>query len=122
LERFVAVLLEHYAGALPLWLSPVQVKVLPVSDTAAAYAAQAAAVLRQKGIRAVVDDTKETLGKKIRLAKTEKIPYLAVVGKKEEAQGTLAVEERGGGRTEEAPEEFAARLAQAVRGRANTPL
>ncbi len=121
LERFIAVLLEHYAGALPLWLSPVQVKILPISDEAASYAARVEEALRQKGIRTVVDGSKETLGKRIRLAKEEKVPFLAVVGNKEASRGTLAVETRGAGRTEEKMEDFAARVAEAVRTRANIP-
>ncbi len=94
LERFMGVMIEHFAGAFPLWLSPVQVKVLPISEHEAGYARAAFDALRQAGIRAEFDDTNETLGKKIRNAKTDRIPYLLVIGKSEVGSGTVTLEGR----------------------------
>ena len=96
LERVFAFLIEHYAGAFPLWLSPVQVKVLPVSDKHTDYAHKVLTDLKAAGIRAEIDNANESLGKKIRNAKNEKIPYLLVMGDKEVDAGTVSVEGRGG--------------------------
>lgn len=93
-ERFMAFLIEHYAGVWPLWLSPVQVKVLPVSEKHAAYGMEVYRALKEAGIRAELDDANESLGKKIRNAKTEKVPYLFVVGDKEVESKTVTVENR----------------------------
>ncbi|MFH1187842.1 MAG: threonine--tRNA ligase [bacterium] len=84
-ERFIGVLIEHYAGAFPLWLSPVQVKILPVSDKFIDYANSIVAKLREKNIRVEVDGRSESLGKKIRESEMQKIPYMVVVGEKEQA-------------------------------------
>ena len=102
IERFVAVLLEHTGGILPLWLSPVQVKVLPVSEKHASYADEVCATLRAADIRAEVDSANESLGKKIRNAKKEKIPYLLVVGDKEVEAKTVSVESRDAGKQDAA--------------------
>jgi threonyl-tRNA synthetase len=96
IERSLAFLIEHYAGAFPLWLAPVQVKVLPVSEKHNAYAGTVLRSLSEAGVRAEVDDANDSLGKKIRNAKTGKVPYLFVVGEKEEAAGTVSVESRTG--------------------------
>lgn len=96
LERFMGVMIEHFAGAFPLWLSPVQVKVLPVSEKHNEYGMNVRNMLRDAGLRAEIDDANESLGKKIRTAKTEKIPYLFVVGEKEESSQTVSVESRTG--------------------------
>ena len=96
IERFVAVLLEHLEGKLPLWLSPVQVKVLPVSEKHATYASDIAKELREVSIRVELDDSNETLGKRIRNAKTEKVPYLLVVGDDEVSGKTATLEGRKG--------------------------
>ena len=98
IERFTAVLLEHLAGVLPLWLSPVQARVLPVSEKHNAYADEVFAALRTASIRADVDYANESLGKKIRNAKTEKIFYLLVVGDKEVEAKTISVESRDAGK------------------------
>jgi threonyl-tRNA synthetase len=98
IERFTAVLLEHTAGVLPLWLSPVQTRVLPVSEKHNAYAKEVADALRAANIRADIDDANESLGKKIRNAKTEKIPYLLVVGDKEVEAKTISVDSRDYGK------------------------
>ena len=94
IERFLSVLIEHLGGAFPLWLSPVQVKVLPVSEKHVVYANEILAELRAANIRAEVDDANESLGKKIRNAKTEKIPYLLVVGDKEVEAKTISIDSR----------------------------
>lgn len=93
-ERFVGVLLEHTAGELPLWLAPVQVKVLPVSEKFLAYAEEVLRALQVAGIRAEVDRSDEKLGKKIRLAEQEKVPLVWVVGAKEAESRTVAVRDR----------------------------
>ncbi len=95
LERFIGILIEHYAGAFPLWLSPVQVKILPIStDKHLDYAKGVLKNLKDSKIRAELDLSNESLGKKIRQAKIEKIPYLIVIGDKEKESGTLTVEGR----------------------------
>ncbi|MEK9176715.1 MAG: threonine--tRNA ligase, partial [Patescibacteria group bacterium] len=96
LERFIGILIEHYAGAFPLWLSPIQVRVLTVSEKHEEYGRKVLAELKGAHIRAELDDANESLGKKIRNAKTEKIPYLLVVGDKEVESGTVTVEGREG--------------------------
>ncbi|HWA32198.1 MAG TPA: threonine--tRNA ligase, partial [Candidatus Paceibacterota bacterium] len=94
IERFMSVLIEHVAGAFPLWLAPVQVKVLPISDKQLDYAKGVFEKLKEAGIRAELDESNESLGKKVRQAKTEKVPYLAVIGDKEKESGTVTVESR----------------------------
>jgi threonyl-tRNA synthetase len=94
-ERFFALLVEHYAGAFPTWLAPVQVRVLPVRDDHAPYAQQVRALLAEAGVRAEADDAGEPLGARIRRAKLEKVPYLLVVGDSDVANGTVGVNARG---------------------------
>ncbi|HLU42627.1 MAG TPA: threonine--tRNA ligase [Microthrixaceae bacterium] len=94
-ERFFAVLLEHYAGAFPTWLAPVQVAVLPVSDAHAEYAAEVAGRMRARGFRVEVAAADETLGNRIRRAKGEKLPYVLVVGDDDVANRTVGVNPRG---------------------------
>jgi threonyl-tRNA synthetase len=93
-DRFMGILTEHYAGAFPVWLSPVQARVLPVSEKHNEYAREVLGMLKNAGVRADVDDANESLGKKIRNGKTEKIPYLLVVGDKEAGDGTVTAESR----------------------------
>ena len=95
-ERFFGVLLEHFAGAFPAWLAPVQARVLPVRDDHEAYATQVQDDLRVAGIRVDVDEANEKLGNRFRKAKTEKIPYVLVVGDDDVANGTVGVNPRGG--------------------------
>ena len=97
IERFIGVITEHFAGAFPTWLSPVQVKVLPITDRAAAYADEVAAKLDAQGFRVEVDHRNEKIGKKIREAQLEKIPYMLVVGDKEAESGQVAVRARSKG-------------------------
>jgi threonyl-tRNA synthetase len=96
-ERFVALLIEHYAGAFPLWLSPVQAVVLPIADRHAAYARTVRDRLVAAGLRAELDERQEKIGYKIREAQLQKIPYMLVTGDREAAEGTVAVRSRSGG-------------------------
>jgi threonyl-tRNA synthetase len=94
-ERFMAVLIEHYAGALPTWLCPEQVRVIPVTDGHLSYAGEVAAECEALGLRAEVDDSGEKMGALIRRARLAKIPYVLVVGDKDVAGGTVGVNRRG---------------------------
>jgi threonyl-tRNA synthetase len=96
-ERFIGFLLEHYAGKFPIWLAPVQVKVLPISDKYLPYAMEVKAKLRKQGIRVEVDDRNEKVGKKIREAELAKVPYMFVVGEKEMQENTVSVRRQGKG-------------------------
>jgi len=91
-ERLIGFLIEHYAGHFPVWLSPIQVKILPISEKQMAYAQEIYTELLANDIRAELDDSNESLGKKIRGAKTKKIPYLIIVGEKEMADKKITVE------------------------------
>ncbi len=95
LERFFGILIEHYGGAFPAWLAPVQVVVTPISEHQASYALQVASRLRGAGFRVEVDEANEKLGYKIRHWKTQKVPYILVAGKQEVADGTVNVNQRG---------------------------
>ena len=95
-ERFVAILTEHFAGAFPTWLAPVQARVLPISEKHAAYAQQVYARLRQARVRAELDDRNEKLGYRVRDAQVRKVPYVLVVGEREAQNGTASVRARGG--------------------------
>jgi threonyl-tRNA synthetase len=97
IERFIGILTEHYAGAFPLWLAPVQVTVLPITDRARDYAKQVAEQLEQSGFRAETDLRNEKIGYKIREAQLQKIPYMLVLGDKEVEAGLVAVRTREGG-------------------------
>lgn len=94
LERCAAILIEHYAGAFPTWLSPVQARVLPIGEAHAELARDACERLKEAGIRAEIDESGESLGKKVRDAKTQKIPYLLVIGDAEVAAGAASLEGR----------------------------
>ncbi len=96
IERFIGVITEHFAGAFPAWLAPVQVKVLPVTDRAEEYAAQAAAKLDAQGFRVEVDGRNEKIGKKIREATLEKVPFMLVVGDRDMENGTVSPRRRSG--------------------------
>ncbi|MFZ2831805.1 MAG: threonine--tRNA ligase [Minisyncoccia bacterium] len=95
LERFMGVMIEHFAGAFPLWLSPVQVKILPISEKFAEYAKKVYKEISDAGMRVEIDDSAESLGKRIRTAKIEKNPFILVLGEKEVEAGTVTVEVRG---------------------------
>ena len=93
-ERFIGFLIEHFGGNFPVWLAPLQVKVLPVSDKFNEYAQEVATELFNKGVRVKVDDSKEGLGKKIRTAELAKVPYMLIVGEKEVAESKVSVRSR----------------------------
>lgn len=90
----MGVLIEHYAGAFPLWLAPVQVEMVPIADRHIPYASEVAAELRAAGFRVEVDEGNERMNKKIRSAQLQKIPYMLVVGDKEAEEGTVSVRTR----------------------------
>lgn len=94
IERFLGIITENYAGAFPVWLAPVQIKFLPISDKQLAYAEDTARRLKKAGLRVEVDTSSEKIGYKIRKAQMEKVPYMAIVGDKEMAAGTISVRER----------------------------
>ncbi|MEK7639460.1 MAG: threonine--tRNA ligase [Patescibacteria group bacterium] len=111
LERFIAVLIEHLGGNFPLWLSPVQLAVIPVSDTHNTYAREVAEVLRKQNFRVELDDSNEGMGKKIREAKKMKLPYFIVIGDKEVEAKTITLESRDtGGSTTMTPAELLVKL------------
>jgi len=93
-ERFFGILLEHYAGAFPVWLAPVQAAVLPITDRQVEYARQVAGRLKQAGVRVMVDDRNEKVNLKIREAQLQKIPYMLVVGAREAESGAVSVRNR----------------------------
>lgn len=118
LERFFGCLIEHYAGAFPVWLSPVQAILLPITDAQNGYALEAAGKMRERGLRVEVDSRNEKVGFKIREAQMQKIPYMLVVGEKEEKDGTVSVRERGGENTGPIDkEEFIEKTLEKIRAR-----
>lgn len=102
LERFTAVLIEHLGGNFPLWLAPEQIRIIPVADVHKEYAGEVHAALKAIGLRATLDDGKDSMGKKIRSAKQARLPYFIVVGDKEVANKTVTLEKRGNDQSEEA--------------------
>src|SRR2546426_1049917 len=124
LERFVGFLIEHFAGAFPLWLAPEQVRVLPISDAQAPAARALHERLRAAGIRSSVDERSETLNYKIRDGETHKVPYMAVVGEREAQAGTVAVRARGAGKKQVVLplEEVVEQLEEEGRTRSLSPL
>jgi threonyl-tRNA synthetase len=111
LERFSAVLIEHYGGAFPLWLSPEQIRLVPVADRHLEHARELASLLRALGLRPAVDESGETVGKKVRAAQLAKAPYVLVIGDKEIESGELTVRDREGVETKGVPfDDFAAAL------------
>ena len=119
IERFIGVITEHFAGAFPVWLSPVQARVMPITDRAADYAKQLAERLDQEGVRVDTDLRNEKIGYKIREAQMQKLPYMLVVGDKEAEAGTVSVRTRGGVDLGAMPvDEFAAKITEEIRTRA----
>ena len=96
-ERFIGFLLEHYAGKFPVWLAPLQAKILPISDKFLPYAQEVLAELRKAGVRAEIDDRNEKIGKKIRDTELMKVPYMLVIGEKEMNEGQLSIRRQGKG-------------------------
>ena len=122
-ERFIAILIEHFAGAFPLWLAPEQVRVLPIADGQAEAAGQVVAQLRAAGIRATLDASNNTLNYRIREGEMAKVPFMAVVGQREADAGTVAVRTRGAGNKQEILPlaDFQARLVADIAARALKP-
>lgn len=115
IERFIGILIEHFAGAFPTWLAPVQVKVLPISDKFSQYADAVAEKLGDAGIRVEVDTRSEKIGYKIRSAQMEKIPYMLVVGQKEAEEGVVSVRSRfAGDEGQKGLEEFMAAIQEEI--------
>ena len=118
IERFIGILIEHYGGAFPLWLAPVQANILPVAEVHQDYAWEAAARLKKAGIRVQVDDRNEKLGYRIRESQVKKIPYTFVVGDREAEEGTVSVRKRGEGDLgSKSLEEVLALLADEIRSK-----
>jgi threonyl-tRNA synthetase len=123
LERFTGNLIEHFAGAFPVWLAPEQVRVIPISDAQADAARKLAERLKKAGVRAHVDDRSETLNYRIREGEVQKVPYMAVVGQREAESDSLALRVRGAGKKQElmTVDSFLARIGEEVRARAMVP-
>ncbi len=116
IERFIGVITEHFAGAFPTWLSPVQAKILPITDRANDYARKVEAELDAAGVRVETDLRNEKIGKKIREAQLEKVPFMLVVGDKEAENGQVAVRtRRGGDEGAMRVEDFTARILEEIR-------
>jgi threonyl-tRNA synthetase len=124
LERFTGMLIEHFAGAFPTWLAPEQVRVIPISEDVRDAAGEIARRLKHAGIRANLDDRSETLNYRVRDAEVMKVPYMAVIGKREAEAGTIAVRVRGAGKKQEIMSvgAFVERLQSEIATRALAPL
>src|SRR5712691_1995506 len=121
LERFIGIIIEHFAGIFPVWLAPVQAIVLPLSEKFVDYANQTAARLRQSGLRVEIDGSNEKLGAKIRDAQLEKIPYMLIVGEKEASSGAVSLRKRSGGdRGAVSLDQFIAEARQRIQSRSLT--
>jgi threonyl-tRNA synthetase len=122
-ERFIAILIEHFAGAFPLWLSPEQVRVLPISDEVRPFAGSVTQKLKDAGLRASLDDRSDTLNYRIRDGEMMKVPYMAVVGKREAESNQIAVRVRGAGKKQDVigVDEFVARVRAEKESRALAP-
>ena len=118
IERFIGILIEHFAGAFPTWLAPVQVKVLPISDKHMDYGMKVLDTLKDAGIRAEIDTRAEKIGYKIREAQMKKIPYMLVVGAKEEEENKVSVRSRFAGDEGQCGlDEFAAKIKEEITGK-----
>jgi threonyl-tRNA synthetase len=122
IERFFAILLEHYGGAFPTWLAADQVTVVPISDRHYDYAEQVAEHLREHKVRVTVDSSDQSLGNRVRKAQVSKVPYMLVVGDKEVEARTLSVKPRGGNEKRGVPlDEFTANIVKEVDERLISP-
>ena len=118
-ERFIGILIEHYAGKFPVWLAPMQVKVLPVSEKSRDYAHKVADAIEAAGIRVVVDNRDEKIGYKIREARSiDRVPYMVIVGEKEAEEGTISVRDRTNETHPSTIEDFCAKVREEIRKRA----
>ena len=117
-ERFIGFLLEHYAGKFPVWLAPLQVKILPISDKFMDYANEIKGKLRSAGVRVEIDDRSEKIGKKIREAELSRVPYMLVLGEKEMTEGKLSVRRQGKGDLGAQPaEDFISMIVDEIKNR-----
>jgi threonyl-tRNA synthetase len=122
IERFIAILIEHYAGAFPLWLAPVQAVVLPIADRHLDYARSVRSRLAESGLRVELDERQEKIGYKIREAQLQKVPYMLVVGDREATEGTVSVRERSGGdKGASVVDAFLAATREEIAGRGRQP-
>ncbi len=120
IERFIGILIEHFAGAFPTWLAPVQVKVLPISDKYMEYGEKVKAALEAANIRTEIDTRAEKIGYKIREARLQKIPYMLVVGAKEEEENTVSVRSRfAGDEGAKSLDDFIAAITEEIKNREN---
>ena len=118
-ERFIGILIEHYAGKFPVWLAPMQVKVLPVSEKSRDYAHKVADAIEAAGIRVVVDNRDEKIGYKIREARSiDRVPYMVIVGEKEAEEGTISLRDRTNETHPSTIEDFCAKVCEEIRTRA----
>jgi threonyl-tRNA synthetase len=118
IERFLSVIIEHFAGAFPVWLAPVQAAIIPVSEKFSDYAAKTRATLATPGVRVELDEANESLGKRIRTAEMMKVPYILVVGEKEESNNSVNVRSRGGEEKEMPLGEFIKKIEKEIREKA----
>ena len=119
IERFIGILIEHFAGKFPTWLAPVQVKVLPVSEKSRAYAHTVVERFEAAGVRVVCDDRDEKIGYKIREARSiDRVPYMLILGEKEAECGNISVRDRSGETTQYEVDEFIAQICEEIRTRA----
>ncbi|MGE0353329.1 MAG: threonine--tRNA ligase [Gemmatimonadales bacterium] len=123
LERFIGNLIEHFAGAFPVWLAPEQVRIIPISDAQAGAAHAVAGRMKARGLRVQVDDRNETLNYRIREGEVQKVPYMAVVGQREAESDSLAIRVRGAGKKQDVMtvKDFLARVSEEVKTRAIVP-
>jgi threonyl-tRNA synthetase len=123
-ERFIAILIEHFAGAFPVWLAPEQVRVIPIAIDYNAHAQALVDRMKAAGLRATLDARNETLNYRVREGEVEKVPYMCVIGRREAEEGTVALRVRGAGRKQEilSQDAFLARVLEEVRTRALTPM
>ena len=118
LERFIGILIEHFAGAFPTWIAPVQVKIIPVTEKHLAYAKSVSEALKGSNIRVEVEDGNDTLGYKIRKAQLEKVPYMLIVGNKEMQSHSVSIRSRKNGDEGAAPlAMFIANLIREIKSR-----
>ena len=119
IERFIGILIEHFAGKFPAWLAPCQVKVLPVSEKSREYAHQVADKLEAAGVRVVVDDRDEKIGYKIREARgIDRVPYMLILGAKEAEEGNISVRDRSNETVQMSVEDFLAQITKEIADRA----
>jgi threonyl-tRNA synthetase len=118
IERFIGILIEHYAGKFPVWLSPVQVRLLPITDRNNEYTDKVESALKAAGVRCESDKRQEKTGFKVREAQLERIPYMLVIGDKEQAENTVSVRRRDGGEmTTMAFDDFVAMITKEIKDR-----